>query len=92
MLVKTARPNQAGRPDRIRSEQERRPTPVVKRDGIGAEEQSEEILFSFTTAEGEVIEFSETRMPLADVTARASEDVLGRVWNGPAENASWHGM
>lgn len=92
MPVKTARPNQAGRPDRIRSEQEQRSKPIVKRDGIGAEEQSEEILFSFTTAEGEVIEFSETRMPLADVTARASEDVLGRCWNAPAEDGAWHGM
>lgn len=66
------------------------PASVVNGAAVGG--PSEEILFTFTTAEGEVVEFSEPRMPLADITALASEEVLGRAWNASAEDGSWHGM
>lgn len=61
-------------------------------DSAVTEGQSEEVLFTFTTTEGEVLEFSEPIIPPAEVTALASEEVLGRTWNAPAEDDSWHGM
>ena len=47
---------------------------------------------TFITSDGEVIVFEGMNVPLAEETAHASEETLGKIWNRPAEDAAWRDL
>lgn len=49
-------------------------------------------ILTLITSDGEVIVFDGMDVPIAEATALASEDALGKIWNRPAEDAAWHDM
>ena len=47
---------------------------------------------TFITTEGEHIVFEGMDIPVEEAAVLMGEEALGRIWNRPAEDDSWHGI
>lgn len=47
---------------------------------------------TFTTDDGDVYEIPDLPADVGRATAIASQEVLGRFWNSPEDNAAWNDM